>query len=430
MVYNTAIFYDVENLVGGYAYQIAKPEEVNLQLIVERIRNADDEISAIAAQRAYGDWSITNMANLRKDLLENGIDPIQVFTLPNAVGGKDVADIQMTVDIMETAVRNENIKVFVIVSGDGGFASLARKLHEYGKKVIGCSYAQTASQYLRPVCDKFILLSAPEAAQPAPTDGGIDLKAETIALTKAEIDASWKHQTVPPQIKGKLKSKIPGFDEGKLGYSRFHDFLNAMYEDSMYEIVAGPGTTPIIIRKDDYGTEHGEKHPAPPSAAAAAPEDSPENHSTAPTVRPVASKPAPLYADEREKIHSDIDTIEKQMGWRKPEMERSFVDLQESYYRTVAFKPDGVQTFQDLLEFCKDSGDHVQGLYYYLVVLTRLYIIQAEFNAGAPLFDRVIEAINPTTDLRGKLRAYIYNTATKFTLSFIAAEKLCEMWGI
>lgn len=58
-------------------------------------------------------------------------------------------------------MRN-NIDIFVIVSGDGGFSAVARKLHEYGKYVIACGYKSSTNQVLESMCDYFIGIDDPE----------------------------------------------------------------------------------------------------------------------------------------------------------------------------------------------------------------------------------------------------------------------------
>ncbi len=65
---------------------------------------------------------------------------------------------------------------FIIVSGDGDFLSLAKKLGEYGKKVIGCSYKSTANSLFTKVCDEFVFI-----------DKTLE-KEQLIAIEKINID--------------------------------------------------------------------------------------------------------------------------------------------------------------------------------------------------------------------------------------------------
>ncbi len=69
--------------------------------------------------------------------------------------------MQLAIDVMELAQSRPTLQVFVIVSGDGAFAALAKKLHEYGKTVIGCAYEVQINRILKSVCDRFIPIPAP-----------------------------------------------------------------------------------------------------------------------------------------------------------------------------------------------------------------------------------------------------------------------------
>ncbi len=95
---------------------------------------------------------------------------------------KNAADIQLVVDTMDITIRFPHIEVYVIVSGDGGFASLAKKLHEYGKQVIGCAYENAANDIFKSVCDYFIKLELPE--EYSPEDINTDLKNTTFGNNK------------------------------------------------------------------------------------------------------------------------------------------------------------------------------------------------------------------------------------------------------
>ena len=75
---------------------------------------------------------------------------------------KNSSDIQLVVDAMEVLYTKPFIDTFIIVSGDGGFLSLARKLNEHGKKVIGSAYRSSTNSMFRNLCDEFIYLEEPQ----------------------------------------------------------------------------------------------------------------------------------------------------------------------------------------------------------------------------------------------------------------------------
>ncbi|MCC7429829.1 NYN domain-containing protein [bacterium] len=160
MTFNTAIFYDIENLLKGYGFSQNLISNLSLKEILEEIKETK-QIGKIAVQRAYANWSDPRLGFLKNEILELGIDPIQVFGFMQGPR-KNAADIQLAIDAMEMACQKESLENFVIISGDGGFASLAKKLHEYGKTVVGCAYETATNKVLASVCDAFVWIEDPE----------------------------------------------------------------------------------------------------------------------------------------------------------------------------------------------------------------------------------------------------------------------------
>ena len=159
MKFNTAIFYDIENLMGGYGKAEMLPS-LSLKAIHNSLVTKD--IGNIAVQRAYANWNTPRLNVLRDDIVELGINPIQMFGFGRGAD-KNASDIQLVIDAVELACKNEMITTYVIVSGDGGFSPLAKKLHEYGKRVIGCGYKRITNKVLENVCDDFVWLEDPLA---------------------------------------------------------------------------------------------------------------------------------------------------------------------------------------------------------------------------------------------------------------------------
>ena len=154
--FNTAIFYDIENLTMGRS-------NPNLNFFMKQIQtNLENTtlVNKIAIQCAYADWSDSRLRLLKNEIQELGIEAIQIFDYSHK---RNAADMQLAIDIMELAQSRPTLQVFVIVSGDGAFAALAKKLHEYGKTVIGCAYEGQINRILKSVCDCFIPIPAPQA---------------------------------------------------------------------------------------------------------------------------------------------------------------------------------------------------------------------------------------------------------------------------
>jgi uncharacterized LabA/DUF88 family protein len=157
--FNTAVFYDIENLLKGYSFSGQTIANLSLTEILNAVRQTD-LIGQIAIQRAYANWSDPRLTIMRSEINELGIDPIQVFGFARE-HKKNAADIQLAIDAIDIAHIRPSLDVFVIVSGDGGFAALAKKLHEYGKTVVGCAYQNAANRTFQAVCDRFVRVAEP-----------------------------------------------------------------------------------------------------------------------------------------------------------------------------------------------------------------------------------------------------------------------------
>ncbi|WP_138498214.1 NYN domain-containing protein [Nostoc sp. PA-18-2419] len=153
--FNTVILYDIENLTMGNKNPNFK---FSLTNIIQNIKEIE-LVDKIAIQCAYADWSNSNLKTIKNEIQKLGIEPIQIFGFSFQ---RNAADIQLTIDAVELIHCRPWLQVFVIVSGDGAFASLAKKLHEYGKTVIGCAYRNQTNKILAAVCDYFISIPEPE----------------------------------------------------------------------------------------------------------------------------------------------------------------------------------------------------------------------------------------------------------------------------
>ncbi|WP_292759133.1 NYN domain-containing protein [Nostoc sp. NOS(2021)] len=167
--FNTAIFYDIENLTMGR-------NNPNLNFSLKEIQTNLEKttlVNKIAIQCAYADWSDSRLRLLKNEIQELGIEAIQIFDYSHK---RNAADMQLAIDVMELAQSRPTLQVFVIVSGDGAFAALAKKLHEYGKTVIGCAYEGQINRILKSVCDRFIPIPAPHIQIPTPSPSLTPLK--------------------------------------------------------------------------------------------------------------------------------------------------------------------------------------------------------------------------------------------------------------
>ncbi|WP_181374071.1 NYN domain-containing protein [Nostoc commune] len=254
--FNTAIFYDIENLTMGR-------NNPNLNFSLKEIQtNLENTtlVNKIAIQCAYADWSDSRLKPLKNEIQELGIEAIQIFDYSHK---RNAADMQLAIDIMELAQSRPTLQVFVIVSGDGAFAALAKKLHEYGKTVIGCAYEVQINRIFKSVCDCFITIPAPqpkrkeipinEVISESPLNDDIlvvtnkvlqDLKNNFEQLSQLKEGG-----IILPKIHTILKDNIPNFEQEreKHGYRLLKNLLKKVIEGT--DICLSSDNNKLILRE-------------------------------------------------------------------------------------------------------------------------------------------------------------------------------------
>ena len=154
-----------------------------------------DELSKygnVTYKRIYGDWTKTNNASWKEELLQNSITPIQQFSYTH---GKNATDSAMIIDAMDMLYTSE-LEGFCLVSSDSDFTKLASRLRESGKTVIGMGEDKTPSPF-RKACDIFTVL---------------ELLLEDSTMDKDEKEG----KNTAPQNHGKQQKKVSGVSKEKI----------------------------------------------------------------------------------------------------------------------------------------------------------------------------------------------------------------------
>lgn len=271
---NCAVLIDMENLVGGYAFKYLGG--VSLRRIFAKLE--ENGYKKFAVKRAYADWSHPNFHSIKWEIVELGIEPVQMYGFGKGAH-KNASDIQLVIDAMELLHTKPFIDTYILVTGDGGFSTLVKKISEYGKEVIGVAYKNTSNPIFQAVCDNFIYI---ENTLTEEDKNKIESKlAKATELEETKRVALLQH----PVLKGVVQSvdrisdydlnrikeelvKVLGLiqknpkgwkslDEGmnistirllldylfenfnykKLGFSRYSDFLRAVLCDTPYKLV-------------------------------------------------------------------------------------------------------------------------------------------------------------------------------------------------
>jgi len=136
---NVGVFVDAENI--SYS---------DLPYILMEIR----DIGRIIVNRVYADWSSPSIENWKQYIIAYGLEPIHCPKIPR----KNSIDIKMIDDIYDILYFKQTVDVYVLVSNDVDYLTVARKIKLFGKIFITMGY-NNCSEMLKNVFDKFINIS-------------------------------------------------------------------------------------------------------------------------------------------------------------------------------------------------------------------------------------------------------------------------------
>ncbi len=144
---DVAILLDLDNLVIG-AKQINL--SFDIKLVLEYIKKLTN--GRIVMRHSYGDWRQDQQ--LMRDLAQAGFVTQSAIRLNNF--SKNLADMQIVVDTMETLIDGHQYSTYVLMTGDRDFTPLVQALRKRGKQVIGVGVRHTTSQSFASLCDLYI----------------------------------------------------------------------------------------------------------------------------------------------------------------------------------------------------------------------------------------------------------------------------------
>ena len=147
---NIAVFIDGDNISASH-----------YQKIIDELK----QTGRILTQRLYADFSESACTAWRGYIMNYGIDAIQTFRIAK----KESTDNCLIVDCMRTLYHHQIIEMFVIVSSDSDFSSLASEIRMKGKFCIGVGYNHTPMK-LRNNCDRFIVIETLLETKKSKTD--------------------------------------------------------------------------------------------------------------------------------------------------------------------------------------------------------------------------------------------------------------------
>ncbi len=211
-----AVFIDFENIALW-----AEREFFDFELtpLMEYIQSRGPAV----VKRAYGDWG--RFLRYRDELMELSMDLIQIYS---GRSGKNRADIRMAIDALEVAMTRQQIRNFIVVSGDSDFSPLVAKLREYGVYTLGVGPRNITSDLLVRSCDEFVYLETILGEAPV-EDIQVSSQWEQARATLIKGLQAHGQRSELPVLAARLKQSMllidPAFNEANFGYSQFKTWL-------------------------------------------------------------------------------------------------------------------------------------------------------------------------------------------------------------
>ena len=186
-----------------------------LKSILEKVKIRGD----ILLGKVYG--YTDKFDDLKEVLLSNTFTVVP--SLRYGISQKNNADIQLVIDALEVAYKNELIDSFCIVSGDSDYTPLVGRLKSMGKFVLGISRSEAASNIFINACNEFQFLeSVGKRNVEKPKRQRANLNNEEAA------DESDQDEIYASELKGTLLRLRPDFNEKAYGCATFYKLLTKL----------------------------------------------------------------------------------------------------------------------------------------------------------------------------------------------------------
>ncbi|MCP4229128.1 MAG: NYN domain-containing protein [bacterium] len=139
---------------------------LDADVVIEGIRGKVKDSGKIILEKAYAPWS--NFINGLTELSKKRVETVNISSKrvekTNVTDGRrctiiqNNADIYIAWDIAQIIYSKTNINTFVLVSGDGDFVEVVKRVQQNGNKVIVMGFENNTSDLLRGQADEFVPL--------------------------------------------------------------------------------------------------------------------------------------------------------------------------------------------------------------------------------------------------------------------------------
>ena len=206
------------------------------------IMDEASRLGMVTIRNVYGNWMDNSLTKWKNAVSEYSLTPRQQF--PN-VAGKNATDSALIIEAMDILYR-EDVDGFIIVSSDSDYTSLAKRLRQSGKPVVGMGREQTHISF-RKSCTRFITLKengqdgadgctsgVKERPSKVLEDHGFPDKTEIKSAIDRFLDEydGAGNAIVASDLVNKLRNRYPDFSPRNYGYSK----MSVLLKDWGYSI--------------------------------------------------------------------------------------------------------------------------------------------------------------------------------------------------
>ena len=253
---NVAVLWDLENVNPG-------ADSLFLEGLIEHAESKGRVVTA----RAYGNWTNAVFSKLAPSLTRRYFYLVHI-----PKGRKNSSDMVLVSDTLEILRIHDHIDTFILVTGDSDFRFLVLALRRAGKMVHIVCNTQNASEDLLALADSYVdyrelmpggndeeaAEKAPPARKtrqrqaksgaPAPPAPVSSMTIEDWFQVLAEAADLMLKKKISPglgSVKIRMKMLNPNFNEKKLSFSHWSDFVSAAVKAG-FVTIEGKGAESVI----------------------------------------------------------------------------------------------------------------------------------------------------------------------------------------